>query len=54
MISWLLILKRGMGASLVAQWLGMVGLPVQGTPVQSLFREDPTDLQVTRLLCHSY
>ena len=35
------IKKNTFGASLVAQWLG-VCLPMQGTRVLSLVREDPT------------
>ena len=35
------------GASLVLQWL-KICLPIQGTPVQSLVREDPTCLKATK------
>ena len=40
-------------ASLVAQWL-RVRLPVQGTRVQALVREDPTCHRVTKPVCHNY
>ena len=45
--------KIGWGASLVAQWL-RVRLPVQGTRVQSLVREDPTCHGATKPLHHGY
>ena len=40
-------------ASLVAQWL-RICLPIQGTQVRSLVREDPTCLGATKPLCHNY
>ena len=40
-------------ASPVAQWL-RICLPMQGTWVQALVREDPTCRGATRSLCHSY
>ena len=39
--------------SLVFQWL-RIQLPVQGTWVQSLVREDPTCLGATKPVCHNY
>ena len=41
------------GTSLVAQWL-RIHLPVQGTQVQYLFREDPTCIRETKPVCHNY
>ena len=41
------------GASLVVQWL-RVHLPVQGTWVRALVREDPTCHGATKLMCHNY
>ena len=38
---WLLIIEINMGTSLVAQWL-RIHLPMQGTRVWALVREDPT------------
>ena len=46
-----LILK--IGASLVAQWL-RIRLPMQGTRVQALVREDPTCCGATNPVRHSY
>ena len=40
-------------ASLVAQWL-RIRLPMQGTWVRSLLREDPTCRGATKLVCHNY
>ena len=40
-------------ASLVAQWLG-VRLPMQGTRVRALVREDPTCHGATKPVCHNY
>ena len=40
-------------ASLVAQWLG-VHLPMQGTQVQALVREDPTCCGATKPVHHNY
>ena len=40
-------------ASLVAQWLG-VCLPMQGTWVRALVREDPTCRAATKPMCHNY
>ena len=45
--------SRGGGASLVAQWL-RIRLPMQGTQVQALVREDPTCRGATKLECHNY
>ena len=39
--------------SLVVKWLG-IGLPMQGTRVQSLVWEDPTCHGATKPLCHDY
>ena len=41
------------GASLVAQWL-RIRLPMQGTRVQALVREDPTCRGATRPVSHNY
>ena len=41
------------GASLVAQWLG-IRLPMQGTWVQALVREDPTCRGAAGPMCHYY
>ena len=41
------------GTSLVAQWL-RIRLPMQGTWVQALFREDPTCRRATKPVSHSY
>ena len=39
--------------SLVAQWL-RICLPMQGTQVQALVREDPTCRGETKPVCHNY
>ena len=41
------------GASLVAQWL-RIHLPMQGTPVRALVREDPTCRGATKPVRHNY
>ena len=41
------------GASLVMQWL-RICLPVQGTWVRALVREDPTCRGATKPVCHNY
>ena len=41
------------GASLVAQWLGIL-LPIQGTRVRALVREDPTCHGATNPVRHNY
>ena len=41
------------GASLVAQWL-RIRLPMQGTRVRALVREDPTCCGATKPVRHSY
>ena len=41
------------GTSLVAQWL-RIRLPMQGTRIQSLVREDPTCRGATKLVRHNY
>ena len=41
------------GASLVVQWL-RICLPMQGTRVPSLVREDPTYLGAPKPVCHDY
>ena len=41
----------GLGASLVAQWL-RVRLPMQGTRVRALVREDPTCHEVAGPVSH--
>ena len=40
-------------ASLVAQWL-RIRLPMQGTQVRALVREDPTCHRATKPLRHNY
>ena len=42
-----------LGASLVAQWL-RIHLPMQETQVRSLAREDTTNREVTKPVCHNY
>ena len=44
---------KGLGASLVAQWLG-VRLPMQGTRVRALVREDPTCRRAAGPVSHNY
>ena len=41
------------GTALVAQWL-RIRLPMQGTQVRALVREDPTCRGATKPLCHNY
>ena len=41
------IIKNKEGASLVAQWL-RIRLPMQGTRVRALVREDPTCRRTTK------
>jgi len=45
--------KEEIGTSLVVQWI-KICLPVQGTWVQSLVREDPTGHGITKPIHHSY
>ena len=45
--------KKGGGASLVAQWL-RIRLPMQGTWVRALVREDATCHGATKPMCHDY
>ena len=47
------IFKKLCGASLVMQWL-RIRLPMQGTWVRSLVREDPTCLRATKAMRHNY
>ena len=42
-----------LGTSLVVQWL-RIRLPMQGTWVRSLVREDPTCCRATKPVCHNY
>ena len=44
---------NGEGASLLAQWL-RIRLPMQGTWVRALVREDPTCHGATKPVCHNY
>ena len=44
---------QGFRASLVAQWL-RIRLPIQGTRVRALAREDPTCRGATKPVCHNY
>ena len=46
-------IKMRVGASLVAQWL-RIRLPVQGTQVQALVREDATCGGATKPASHNY
>ena len=41
------------GTSLVVQWL-RIRLPMQGTQVRALVREDPTCRGATKPVCHNY
>ena len=43
--------KPVLGASLVVQWL-RIPLPMQGTRVRSLVREDPTCCGATKPMCY--
>ena len=45
--------KSSKGASLVAQWL-RICLPMQGTGVRALVREDPTCRGATKPVRHNY
>ena len=47
------ISEKGPRASLVAQWLG-IHLPMQGTWVRALVREDPTRRRATKPVRHHY
>ena len=49
----ILLVKVAEGASLVTQWL-RIRLPMQGTRVQALVREDPTCRGATKPVCHNY
>ena len=46
-------LKLNGGTSLVVQWL-RIHLPMQGTRVQALLREDPTCRGATKPVHHNY
>ena len=48
-----LLQKRHRWASLVAQWL-RIRLPMQGTRVRALVREDPTCRRATKPVSHNY
>ena len=50
---WFPPLERVFRASLVAQWL-RIRLPMQGTRVRALVREDPTCRRATKLVRHNY
>ena len=45
--------KQSQGASLVVQWL-RIHLPMQGTWVRALVREDPTCRGATKSVRHNY
>ena len=47
------IQKKREGTSLVAQWF-RICLPMQGTRVRSLVREDPTFHGASKPVCHNY
>ena len=49
----ILQLNKKTGTSLVAQWL-RIHLPMQGTRVWALVREDPTRRRATKPMCHNY
>ena len=53
MLSKWLLKYRGLGTSLVAQWL-RIRLPTQGTQVRALVREDPTCRRTTKPVRHNY
>ena len=44
---------EGLGTSLVAQWL-RICLPMQGTWLRALVREDPTCCGATKPMRHNY
>ena len=46
-------IKKNIRASLVAQWL-RIHLPMQGTQVRALVREDPTCRGATKPVRHNY
>ena len=46
-------LEQNQGTSLLAQWL-RIRLPMQGTRVQALVREDPTCRGATKPVHHNY
>ena len=46
-------IKKILGASLVTQWL-RIRLPMQGTQVRALVREDPTCRGATKPVRHNY
>ena len=52
-ILWVTLKIYVKGTSLGAQWL-RICLPMQGTQVQSLVREDPTCREATNPVCHNY
>ena len=45
--------NQACGTSLVAQWL-RIRLPMQGTRVRALVREDPACLRATKPVHHNY
>ena len=45
--------NKRLGTSLVAQWL-RIRLPMQGTQVRALVREDPTCRRATKPVCYDY
>ena len=50
---WQFLKKLTLRASLVAQWL-RICLPMQGTRVRALVREDPTCRGATKPVRHNY
>ena len=50
---YLLSIYYGPRVSLVVQWL-RIYLPMQGTRVRALVREDPTCRGATKPVCHNY
>ena len=51
--SWMASIKKSDRTSLVAQWL-RIRLPMQGTQVRALVREDPTCRRATKPVRHNY
>ena len=47
------LLENTLGTSLVVRWLRIL-LPMQGTQVRSLIREDPTCCRATKPMPHNY
>ena len=52
-IYYLTLYRKSLGTSLVAQWL-RIHLPMQGTQVRALVREEPTCHGATKPVRHNY